>query len=121
MGKNLFNDEITEHNKKSHSKKLKDVSEDLTSQHQPESSVLKNYKEVEPLERLKDLDEKISRAINKVKALKEEKLILERRVRELEEQLNEKSLEVQRLSSEKVVIKDQIGELLNELETLEIG
>lgn len=81
----------------------------------------KVVKEDKPLNRLKNLDEKISNAVNKVKALKEEKVLLERRIQELEAQLNEKSKEVERLSSEKNVIKDQIEDLLNELETLEIG
>lgn len=81
----------------------------------------KVVKEDKPLNRLKNLDEKISNAVNKVKALKEEKALLERRIKELEAQLNEKIKEVERLSSEKTVIKNQIEDLLNELETLEIG
>lgn len=78
-------------------------------------------KEEQPLDRLKDLDEKISNAVSKVKALKEEKAVLERRIRELEAQLNKKDEEIEKLSSEKNGIKNQIEDLLNELETLEIG
>lgn len=121
MGKNLFGDIITEESAKSQNKKFKDIPDALGSQRSPESQFPKYHKEGEPLDRLKDLDGKIANALNKVKALKDEKLALERRVRELEEQLNEKNLEIQRLSSEKLVIKDQIGELLDELETLELG
>jgi chromosome segregation ATPase len=77
-------------------------------------------KEEKPLNRLKNLDEKIANAVNKVKALKEEKVILERRIKELEALLTEKSREVERLSSEKTAIKNQVEDLLNELETLEI-
>jgi chromosome segregation ATPase len=78
-------------------------------------------KEDRPLDRLKNLDEKIAGAVNKVKALKDEKAVLERRIRELEARLDEKNQEVERISSEKNAIKNQIEELLNELETLELG
>lgn len=81
----------------------------------------KVVKEDRPLNRLKNLDDKIANAVNKVKALKDEKVLLERRIKELESKLNEKIQEVERISSEKAVIKNQIEELLNELETLEIG
>lgn len=78
-------------------------------------------KEEKPLNRLKNLDEKIANAVGKVKALKEEKVVLERRIRELEAKLIEKDREVEKLSSEKAAIKNQVEDLLNELETLEIG
>ncbi|HYA26583.1 MAG TPA: hypothetical protein VEE82_01160 [Thermodesulfovibrionales bacterium] len=73
------------------------------------------------MNRLKNLDEKIAGAVNKVKALKEEKNLLERKIRELEALLDEKNREVERLSSEKSAIKDQIEDLLNELETVDLG
>ncbi len=78
-------------------------------------------KEDKPLNRLKNLDEKIAGALSKVKALKEEKGLLERRIKELEAQLDEKNQEVERLASEKTAIKSQLEDLLNELETLDIG
>lgn len=78
-------------------------------------------KEDEELERLRELDEKISDAINRVKALKEEKLNLEKRVQELEMLLNEKNEEIERLRAEKVSVKGQIEDLLREIESLEIG
>ena len=78
-------------------------------------------KEDKPLNRLKNLDEKIAGAVSKVKALKEEKVLLERRIQELEARLDEKNQEVERLSSEKTAIKNQLEELLNELETLDVG
>jgi chromosome segregation ATPase len=78
-------------------------------------------KEEKPLNRLKNLDEKIAGAVSKVKALKEEKVLLERRIRELEAGLDEKSQEVERLSSEKAAIKSQLEELLHELEMLDAG
>lgn len=78
-------------------------------------------KEDKPLNRLKNLDEKIAGAVNKVKALKEEKVLLERKIKELETRLDEKNQEVERLSSEKTAIKSQLEELLNELETLDVG
>jgi len=78
-------------------------------------------KEDKPLNRLKNLDEKIAGAVSKVKALKEEKALLERRIQELEARLDEKEQEVEKLSSEKTAIKSQLEELLNELETLDVG
>ena len=78
-------------------------------------------KEDKPLNRLKNLDEKIAGAVSKVKALKEEKVLLERRIQELEARLYEKEQEVEKLSSEKTAIKNQLEELLNELETLDVG
>ncbi|HAM50722.1 MAG TPA: hypothetical protein DCP92_08540 [Nitrospiraceae bacterium] len=78
-------------------------------------------KEDTSLDRLKNLEEKIAGAISKVKALKEDKILLERRIKELEEQLNEKNQEVERLSSEKFSVKRQVEDLLTELETLDLG
>lgn len=77
-------------------------------------------KEERELDRLKDLDEKISDAINRVRALKEEKQLLEKRVQELEMLLNEKNEEIERLRSEKISVKEQIEDLLKEIESLEI-
>lgn len=77
-------------------------------------------KEVRPLNRLKNLDEKIANAVNRVRSLKEEKVLLERRIRELEAQLDEKNRELERVSSEKTAIKNQVEDLLKELETMEL-
>jgi len=77
-------------------------------------------KEVAPVERLKNLEEKIATAVDRVKALKEEKLSLERKIRELESLLEDKNREVESLREEKTSIKSQVEELLEELETLEI-
>jgi chromosome segregation ATPase len=78
-------------------------------------------KEATALERVKNLDAKISGAIEKVKMLKEEKTALERRIRELEGLLDKKNEEIEMLKSDKVTIKAQIEDLLNELETIETG
>ncbi len=72
------------------------------------------------MNRLKNLDEKIAGAVNKVRALKEEKSTLERKIKELEAQLDEKSQEVERLTSEKNAIKGQLEDLLGELDTLDL-
>ncbi len=77
-------------------------------------------KEVRPLNRLKNLDEKIANAVNRVRSLKEEKVLLERRIRELEAQLDEKNHELERVSLEKTAIKNQVEDLLKELETMEL-
>ncbi len=71
------------------------------------------------MDRLKNLEEKITTAVERVKALKEEKTMLERKVRELEILLNDKNQEVEALRSEKSSIGNQIAELLSELEAIE--
>lgn len=77
-------------------------------------------KEVKPVEKLKSLEDKISTAIERVKTLKEEKAITERKIKELERLLDEKNQEVEQLKSEKNVIKGQLEALLSEIETLEL-
>ena len=73
-----------------------------------------------PLEKLKSLDDKISTAIERVKTLKEEKSITDRKIKELERLLDEKNQEVEQLRSEKNVIKNQLESLISEIEALEI-
>lgn len=72
------------------------------------------------MDRLKNLEEKIAVAVDRVKALKEEKVSLERKIKELETVLDEKNQEIESLKNEKTTIKSQVEELLEELETLEI-
>jgi len=82
---------------------------------------ISSKKEVTPLERLKNLEDKIANAIDKVKTLKEEKTALERRIKELEAKLEAQNHEIEKLQSEKTTIKSQVEGLLNELDTLEVG
>jgi chromosome segregation ATPase len=77
-------------------------------------------KEVRPLEKLKSFEDKIATAIERVKTLKEEKALVEKRVKELEALLDEKNQEVEQLSAEKNMIKSQLESLLSEIDTLEI-
>jgi chromosome segregation ATPase len=77
-------------------------------------------KEGAPLDRLKNLEEKIAGAIGKVKALKEENAALSGKIRELEALLRTKEDEIGRLSSEKVLVKNQVEELLSELDALNL-
>jgi chromosome segregation ATPase len=77
-------------------------------------------KEVPPLDRLKNLEEKITTAVEKVKALKDEKTLFERKIKDLENLVNQKDQEIQEIKSEKSSIKNQVEELLNELETIEL-
>lgn len=84
-------------------------------------SITKQPREERPLDRLKELDDKISQVVKKVKALKDENALLEQRIKELEARLAEKNQDIEKLSSEKSNIKHQIDDLLNELETLGIG
>jgi chromosome segregation ATPase len=77
-------------------------------------------KEAMPLEKLKTLEDKITSAIERVKTLKEEKAVTDRRIKELEQLLDQKNEEVEQLKGEKNSIKSQLESLLNEIETLEI-
>jgi len=71
------------------------------------------------LDRLKNLEEKINNAVEKVRTLKEEKLVFEKRIRDLEAMLEARNLEVDELKAEKSSIAGQIQELLSELDTIE--
>ena len=86
----------------------------------PGESVQNRKKEAIPLERLKNLEEKIATVVERVKALKEEKSVLERKIRELEGLLNEKNQAIESLTAEKTSIKTQVEGLLSELETIEL-
>ncbi len=103
-GKTLFDDDSVE--------------EESVGTKRDNSSIIQ--REVLPLDRLKNLEEKIAAAIERVKALKEEKLLLERNIRDLEALLEEKNREVEMLKSEKSSIGRQLEELLNELENIEM-
>ena len=72
------------------------------------------------MDRLKNLEEKIAGAVDRVKALKEEKISLARKIREMETVVDERNQEIESLRNEKTSIKSQVEELLEELETLEI-
>lgn len=72
------------------------------------------------MDRLKNLEQKITAAVERVKALKEDKALLERKIRDLESLLDERNKEIETLKSEKNSIGSQLEELLNELDTIEI-
>lgn len=80
---------------------------------------VQSKKNFTPMERLKHLDDKIAKAIIKVKMLKEEKTALEQKVRALELKLKAKDQDIERIQAEKIAIKNQVESLLNELETIE--
>ncbi|MFZ5906488.1 MAG: cell division protein ZapB [Nitrospirota bacterium] len=71
------------------------------------------------MDKFKTLEDKIAATIDRVKALKEEKILMEKRIRELEQLLDEKNQEVEQMRSEKNVVRSQIETLLDELETLD--
>ncbi len=71
------------------------------------------------MERLRNLEEKIAVAVERVKALKEEKTLLEKKIREYEQILNQKNMEIESMKSEKSSIGTQLEELLAELDTLQ--
>ena len=97
-----------------------DDSPDKGSPERPEDIFYDRKKETIPLERLKNLEEKIAAVVVRVKALKEEKNFLERKIRELEGLLNEKDQTIESLTAEKTSIKIQVEELITELETIEL-
>ena len=66
------------------------------------------------------VEEKIMKALEKVRTLKEEKINLEKSNLALQEALQARDREIERLSSEKSAIKEQIEGLLTELETFEL-
>ncbi|MGE5893058.1 MAG: cell division protein ZapB [bacterium] len=72
------------------------------------------------MERLRNLEAKISSAIEKAKSLKEENRQLTERINSYEKTLRQKNDELSRLTAEKDSIKHQVEELLSELESLEI-
>jgi septal ring factor EnvC (AmiA/AmiB activator) len=72
------------------------------------------------VETLKTVDEKIAYAIDKVKALKEEKSGFEKRLASLEETVKAKDREIEKLLAEKASIKTQIEDLLKELESIQL-
>lgn len=84
----------------------------------PKSKEISTKKEATSLERLRNLDEKIAGAIDKVKLLKEEKSALLGKIDGLEKALREKDEIIRELSAEKTAIKTQIEDLLGELDTI---
>jgi len=72
------------------------------------------------MDMLKTFEEKITYAVEKIKILKEEKNILDRRIEELESMLRVKEQEVDKLTVEKASIKSQIEDLFNELDSIEL-
>jgi chromosome segregation ATPase len=97
-----------------------DDSSDKGNPERPEDIFHDRKKETIPLERLKNLEEKIAAVVIRVKALREEKNSLERKIRELEGLLNEKDQTIESLTAEKTSIKTQVEDLLTELETIEL-
>ena len=69
---------------------------------------------------LKTFEEKVSYAIEKIKALKEEKAALEKQLEELRNIVRLRDQEIERMSSEKVQIRGQLEGLFNELESIEL-
>jgi FtsZ-binding cell division protein ZapB len=72
------------------------------------------------VELLKTFEEKIAYAVEKVKALKEEKNNLEKKIRELENIIKSKDHEIEKITSEKTAVKTHIEALLKELDSIEL-
>jgi uncharacterized 2Fe-2S/4Fe-4S cluster protein (DUF4445 family) len=72
------------------------------------------------VEILKTFEEKFAYALEKAKAMKEEKVALEKKIDELESLIRIKDQEIEKLGSEKSAVKNQIESLLNELEAVNL-
>ena len=72
------------------------------------------------MDRLRNLEEKITAAVERVKARKEEKIRLEKKIKDLEIMLNERNQEIEALRTEKSSVGHQLEELLRELDSLEM-
>ena len=72
------------------------------------------------MDRLRNLEEKITAAVERVKALKEEKTLLDKKIKDLEIMLNERNQEIEALRTEKSSVGHQLEELLRELDSLEM-
>jgi chromosome segregation ATPase len=92
----------------------------LFDDNQPKKQPETLQKEVRPLDKFKTLEDKIAATIERVKALKEEKVSMEKRIRELEVMLDEKNQEIEQLRFEKNTVKSHIETLIGELDTLEV-
>jgi FtsZ-binding cell division protein ZapB len=66
------------------------------------------------------VEEKIMKALEKVRALKEEKLALEQSNLALQEAVQVRDREIERLNTEKTGVREQIEGLLTELESFEL-
>jgi FtsZ-binding cell division protein ZapB len=69
---------------------------------------------------MNSVEEKITKALEKVRFLKEEKNNLEKSNLALQEALQARDREIERLSTEKAAIKEQIEGLLTELDNYEL-
>lgn len=72
------------------------------------------------METLKTIEDKIAQALEKIRQLKEEKSVLERRVRDLETAVAAKEQEIERLAGEKTSIRSQIEDLISELDRMDV-
>jgi septal ring factor EnvC (AmiA/AmiB activator) len=79
----------------------------------------KLFPEEASVEILKTFEEKISYAVERVRALKEENTNLELKIMELEEALKSKDQEIERLNADKSSVRTQIEELMKVLELME--
>ncbi len=68
------------------------------------------------MDTLKNLEGMITDAVERIRALKEEKKSLERGLKELQASLDQKNQEIERLNIERTEIKGQIEGLLKELD-----
>ena len=92
----------------------------LFDDNQPKKQQETLQKEVRPLDKFKTLEDKIAATIERVKALKEEKVMMEKKIKELQQLLDEKNQEIEQLKYEKNTVKSQIETLIGELDTLEV-
>ena len=72
------------------------------------------------MDMLKSFEEKIAYAVEKIKILKDEKAILDKRVKELEDMMKSKDQEMNKLIEEKTAIKTRLEDLFTELDSIDL-
>lgn len=69
---------------------------------------------------IREFGEKITRFIEKAKALKDENQRLQKKLEELEELVKKQAKEIEELKTERLYVKKEIQEIMREIEELEI-
>lgn len=69
---------------------------------------------------IREFGEKITRFIEKARAIKNENQRLQKRVEELEELVKRQAREIEELKTERLYIKKEIQEIMREIEEIEI-
>ncbi len=69
---------------------------------------------------IREFGEKITRFIEKARALKNENQRLQKKIEELEELLKKQAREIEELKTERLYVKKEIQEIMREIEEIDI-